>query len=218
MKACFPYPSFRAEGEKSHLAHRLGFLLAALVEMTTFHTNLIASSEILPDTRTEIVVRKHPKIEQEYVSIVSLDEPRKDLDRINNGKYSRPDYRMLDPHTKSGDIPYDGPVSSRKKVYVLAASLATAGAASAVAGAALFPATVAASSASGGGAGLAAAGAATAAAGGAISARALTQPTDLPEDYARIQESRLLETQSDFYKMHIEGKNSAKNGLPKEGN
>ena len=174
------------------------FLLAGTISVS-------ASSEVLPGTRTEVLVRRHPNTDKEYVSIASLDEPRKDLQRIHRGKYSRPDYRLLDPHTKSGEIPYDGPASSRKKVYILAASLAAGGAASAVAGAALFPAAAATTSASGG-TGLVAAGAAAAASGGAVSIRALTQPSDLPEDYARIQESRLLETQSDFYNMHIRKK------------
>lgn len=109
------------------------------------------ASEVIEETRTQVIVREHPKTGQPYVSIVSADNPDpKDPFTGQRQKFSRPDYRLLDPKIKAKDIPYEGPYSSRKKVYVFAASIAAVGAAGGIAGLATAPAATGAAGASGG--------------------------------------------------------------------
>lgn len=160
-----------------------------------------AENEVLPETQTEVVVRHHPQTGEPFISVVSRREPRRrDLDFGEVAKYSRPDYRLLDPKVRSGEIPYDGPYSSRKKVYILAATLATLGTVGSVAGAAAFPATAAASgSATGMGVGAGA----VAVSGAATAAAAIKLESEIPDDYSRTQESVLLERGTDFYKLHV---------------
>ena len=128
--------------------------------------------------------------------------PRKDLENLFGKKYSRPDYRMLQKGVSAKDVGYDGPYSSKKKIYILAATLATAGATAAVVGPALFPAAAAT-----GAVGSAAVPAVAAAAGGSAVAVAAKKYQDhfqnLPDDYNRESESKIIETETDFYKLYV---------------
>lgn len=111
------------------------------------------ASEVLEDTHTQVIVRNHPKTGKPYVSIIPGEkEAAEDPFTKQKSTYSRPDYRMLDPKVKSGEVPYDGPYSSSTKVYVFAATLATLGVAGGAIGLATVPASTAASN---GGVGLA---------------------------------------------------------------
>ena len=157
------------------------------------------SNEVLIKTQTKVVVREHPKTGDSYVSIISLDEaPRQDLLSTEDVPYPRPDYKMLESEVKARDVEYEGPYSSRKKVYILAGSLAAMG----VAGG-LLPVT-SVSGAAAGGSGLAAgASAGVATASGATAMAMMRKQDNLPEDYQRIQETELLEA-SDFYRIHLQ--------------
>lgn len=109
-------------------------------------------NEVLAPTNTKVAVREHPKTGKPYVTIVGPEGPSRNNPLSAPVKViSRPDYRMLDPKVKSGEIPYDGPVSDRKKVYALAGTLAVTGVVSGVAVAAAAPA---ATGAAAGGAGI----------------------------------------------------------------
>jgi len=130
------------------------FLLTFIFPSNTF------AGEIIEETHTQVIVREHPKTGQPYVSIVSSEGPvPADSFTGQRQKFSRPDYRMLDPKVKAKDIPYNGPYSDRRKVYVLAATLATVGTAGGVAGILAAPAATGAGAAGGAGAYLAGAGA-----------------------------------------------------------
>lgn len=140
---------------------------------------------------TLVMVREHPKTGEPYVSIVSSELPNSaDPFLRQRSRYSRPDYRMLDPKIKSGKIPYEGPYSDRKKVYVFAASLATLGVAGGAVG--MATASTAASAAAGGGAAYVAAGSAVA---GTATAAAMikSQPNPKKDSYRYSSESKLLE-------------------------
>jgi hypothetical protein len=142
------------------------------------------ASEVIEE-KTRVIIREHPKTGKPYVSIVSSDVPEPpDPFTGQKAKILRPDYRMLDPKMKSGEIPYEGPVSDRTKIYVLAASLATLG----VAGPALLPAAAPAAAgsagATGGAGALAAAG--TAVTVGPVAAVAIAgRPDPDKDDYDR---------------------------------
>ena len=113
-----------------------------------------AENEVLPETRAVVVIRQHPKTGKPYVVITDRGKNAPDpFAAIRTAKpVMRPDYRMLDPKIKSGQIPYEGPVSDRTKVYIFAASLAAVGT---VGGAAIIAAAPAATGAgAAGGAGL----------------------------------------------------------------
>lgn len=110
--------------------------------------NLFAA-EVIEETQTQVIVREHPKTGRPYISIVPREIPP-DPFSGRREKFSRPDYRMLNPRVKAKDIPYDGPYSDRKKVYLLAASLAAVGTAGGVAGLAAAPAAAAGTGAAGG--------------------------------------------------------------------
>ncbi len=162
---------------------------ALLLAFLMGHLVARASEEIKDTTHTQVVVRQHPKTGKPYVSIVPSDAVPADLFTGSATSYTRPDYRMLDPHFKNGDIPYNGPVSDRKKVYVFAATLMTVGTVGGAVGMATAPA--AAGTASGGagayvGAGAAVAGTATAASLAASKKR----PWD--EDFKHMSESKLV--------------------------
>ncbi|MBI3307589.1 MAG: hypothetical protein HYZ84_07285 [Candidatus Omnitrophica bacterium] len=105
--------------------------------MTIGLNNVFAEieAEVLPKTNTRVAVREHPKTGEPYVAIISAAGDDRGGPFAGMKKISRPDYRMLDPKIKSGTIPYEGPVSSRKKVYVFAASIAALG----IGGATLIP-------------------------------------------------------------------------------
>jgi hypothetical protein len=86
------------------------------------------------------------------VSVVSIDEPIPNSPFGFQGKaVTRPDYRMLDPNVKEGQIPYEGPFSDRRKVYLFAATLMTVGAVGGAVGTAAAPAAAGAGAAGGGG-------------------------------------------------------------------
>ena len=104
--------------------------------------------EVLEKLTTAVIIRNHPKTGKPYVCITSVNEDGNGVLPQSQG-YSRPDYRMLDPKVKSGEIPYDGPYSDSKRIYIFAASLATLGTVGGALGIAAVPATA---SASGGGA------------------------------------------------------------------
>ncbi len=164
-----------------------------------FGSFTFAQNEVIPESNTEVIIRKHPKTGDEFISIVDKENAsRQDLRAINSDKYSRPDYRLLDPKVRSGEIPYDGPYSSKKKIYILAASLATIG----VVGGATLP-VAATTAAAGTGSGIGVGTGAVAVTGAATAAAVIKLDSEVPDDYRRIQETTLLETKSDFYQMHI---------------
>src|SRR5690349_6630294 len=104
-------------------------LILPLILITAFQAPVFAEpTEVVPKTGTAVVVRENPKTGKSFVSIVDAQNPNAGYPfRGSPAKFSRPDYRMLDPHAKRGEIPYDGPYSDRRKIYYFAAGLATAG-------------------------------------------------------------------------------------------
>jgi len=146
-------------------------------------------SEVIEETKTQVIVREHPKTGKPYVSIVSNEGPVEDPFAGQRKKMTRPDYRMLDPKIKSGKIPYEGPSSDRKKVYLLAASLATVGT---VGGAlAIAAAPVATGAGATGGAGAYAAAGGAVAAGTASGAWKATRSDPKNEEFIHKSESKL---------------------------
>ncbi len=149
--------------------------------------SLSFASEVLEKTDTAVVVREHPKTGKPYVVITNQNQwvPGTPKGARHLLRLLRPDYRMLDPKQKN--IPYEGPVSNRKKIYALAATLAAGGTAAGLA----IP-TTAAASAAGGGAGYAAAGSGVAA--GTISTSLAASQPKPEEEYTREANSQLQET------------------------
>ncbi len=139
----------------------------------------VRASEVIPETNSEVIVREHPKTRKPYVVITSAESAAKDPFSGKRVTVQRPDYRMLDPKIKSKDVGYEGPYSSRKKVYVLAATLATVGAVGGTAIIAAAPAATGTGAAGGAGA-FGAAGGAVAA--GTISTAALQTKSDPEKD------------------------------------
>ena len=139
---------------------KIAFLLIAILWMPPVY----AGNEIIPETPTRVVVRQHPRTGKPFVSITGKDSAHDPFSEVRKGK--RPDYRMLDPKIKSGQIPYDGPSSDRKKVYALAAALAAVGTVGGIGIIAVAPAATGAGAA--GGAGV------YGAAGGAVAAGAIS--------------------------------------------
>ena len=120
-----------------------------------------SSNEVIRKTSTQVVVRIHSKTSRPYVSITPAGVPLDPKSVAVTTPITRPDYRMLDPKIKNGQIPYEGPSSNRTKIYVFAGTLAALGIAG---GAVAIAAPAASTSAAGGGAGVfAGAGAGTAA-------------------------------------------------------
>ncbi len=117
-----------------------------------FNSPAYADSEILREIPAKVMVREHPRTAKPYVVITSEEKALKDPFPAVRKKMNRPDYRMLDPKIKSGQIFYEGPSSDRKKVYVLAATLATLGAVGGTAVIAAAPAATGAGAAGGAGA------------------------------------------------------------------
>lgn len=147
------------------------------------------ASEVLEQTQTQAVVRNHPRTDEPYVSIVSPDRLNVDPFAGNRKSYLRPDYRMLDPKIKSGMIPYNGPYSNRKKVYIFAASLAAVGT---VGGTAIIAAAPAATgTAASGGAGAYLAGGAAVAAESAAEYAIAAKPDPKKDIYTQRSESKL---------------------------
>lgn len=175
-------------------------LLLSFVFVSSYTLRAETVNEVFEPTGTKVIVREHPKTGQTYVSIIDEDKPmRKDLLSLRDVKYPRPDYNMLESDVKPGSYEYEGPYSSRKKVYLLAGTLATMG----VVSYAAIP-TAAATGAAGSGIG---AGVTTGVltSSGLVTAAMVNKNSNLPDDYVRSSESVLLETESDFYQMHVEG-------------
>lgn len=143
------------------------------------------ASEVVPETNTSVLVREHPKTGKPYVVITSKDAVQQSYFQSSK-KVSRPDYRLLDPKVKSGQIPYDGPYSDSKRIYIFAASVATLGAGSLVTAAALPAAASSGAAAAGGGGAYLAAGGAVAA-GTTAAALASTKPNSKTDSF--VQES-----------------------------
>ncbi len=164
---------------------------------------VLEQKEINFPQHAAVMVRENSKTGTPYVVIVDPKAPRSDLASLDSNKYRRPDYRMLEKNVTAKDVGYDGPYSSKKKIYILAATLATAGATAAVVGPALFPAAAATGAAGGS----VAVPAAAAAVGGSALAVAAKKYQDhfenLPDDYSRESESKIIETETDFYQMFV---------------
>ena len=169
---------------------RMGKFVSALF-IFTFAVSSLYASEVIEDTHTQVVVREHPKTGKPYVSIVSRDKPLTDDPFAKaQSKFSRPDYHMLDPKIKSGQIPYDGPYSSSKKIYIFAATLATLGAGGMI-GAAALPAASTGAAASGGGAYLAAGSAVAAGTAGTVAIQTRSNPNQ--DNFIQISKSKAVE-------------------------
>lgn len=165
-------------------------LISVLILLSVPEISLAGENEVLPLTQTVVVVREHPRTGKPYASIT--DRSRAGMDpftAVRTAKpMSRPDYRMLDPKIKSGQIPYEGPVSDRKKVYIFAASLATLGT---LGGTAIIAAAPAATGAgAGGGAGMLAGAGAGVAAGTAVGTVAATRTDRHKESFKHTAESK----------------------------
>ncbi|MBN1493343.1 MAG: hypothetical protein JW938_04280 [Candidatus Omnitrophica bacterium] len=104
------------------------YLIAFIYVIALADCAAVDTIEIIDTSTTRVAVRIHPKTGNEYIAIYALDHEKPLYDfQVSGEKYSRPDYQMLSHTTRSGDIPYDGPVSDRTKIYVLAATLAASG-------------------------------------------------------------------------------------------
>ncbi|MDD5218694.1 MAG: hypothetical protein PHN49_10885 [Candidatus Omnitrophica bacterium] len=178
---------FKTSAMRSLRRVLLFLTMAALIVRPAF------ASEVLQETSTKVAVKVNPKTGKSYVSIVGADAVLPAHAVVIDGKLAqRPDYRMLDPKMKPGDVPYEGPYSNRTKVYVLAATLATVGTVSGIAAASAIPATTAATSAAGaGGAGVYAAGGAAVATGTVSTAWLASRPKPNDEDFRRGSESHV---------------------------
>ena len=154
--------------------------------------NPLFASEVIEETRTRVVIREHPKTGKPYVSIVSSEIPEPpDPFTGQRGRIIRPDYRMLDPKVKSGQIPYNGPVSDRTRVYIFAASLMTVGT---VGGAMIWAAAPAATGAgASSGAGALLAGGTAVTAGSAATYSIAARPDSKKEDYSHKSEYQLTD-------------------------
>lgn len=153
---------------------------------------LVHSSEVLEEIDAKVVVREHAKTGRPYVAITREESPH---DVIHPSEFplaavKRPDYRLLDPKFKPGQISYDGPSSNRTKVYVLAASLAAAGTLSSLAASAAIPAATGTGSA--GGAGVFAGGGAAVGAGSISTAWFKTRPRPDEDDFIRESGARAV--------------------------
>lgn len=130
-------------------------------------------NEVLQGGPVKVFVREHPQTGKAFVSLRKADSS-KDPFKGFVKREIRPNYKMLDAKTKSGEIPYDGPVSDMKKVYVFAATMMTLG----VAGGIVTVAIPAGAAGIGGGTGLFGAEAATvvAATAGTVAVQTHIQP------------------------------------------
>jgi|GEM_PF-1466665 len=169
-----------------------------------FANEVLNSQEIkMPNSGAVVMVRKNSKTGTPYVVITDPQNPRQDLAALDTHKYRRPDYRMLQKGVSAQDVNYNGPYSSKKKIYILAATLATAGATAAIVGPALFPAA-AATGAAGGSVMVPAAAAAVGGSALTVAAKKYQDHfQNLPDDYNRESESKIIETETDFYQMYV---------------
>lgn len=137
-----------------------------------------AESEVVPQVREKILVREHIRTGKPYV-VITNDAARNPLASLPVATRMRPDYRMLDPKVKKNSIPYQGPVSDRKKVYIFAGTIAALGTAGGAAIIATAPAATGVGAAGGAG-GYAAAG--TAVGVGSVSTALLQTRPDPDKD------------------------------------
>ncbi len=151
-----------------------------------------SASEVMPETAAKVIVRDHPRTGRPY-AVITSDASVNPFEKLPVLTKARPDYRMLDPKIKSGKIPYQGPVSDRKKVYVFAGSIATLGAAGGLAMMAAVPAAATGVGASGGGAGAYALAATALASGAASTAWIKTRPNPSKDKIEHAFESREIE-------------------------
>jgi len=168
-------------------------MLALLLLRLMLPGNAIcATNEVLVVSPTQVVMRQHPKTGKAFVSIVSAEAPEAgNLLAASGGTLLRPDYSLLDPNVKASDVPYEGPYSDRRKIYVFGVTLATIGVTGGVAGMALAP--TAGTAVGGGGAYLAAGGALMT---GAVSTAVIkTKPRVGEDDFKHTSESVVLETE-----------------------
>lgn len=133
----------------------------------------VFAGEVVEQTDTKVLVREHPRTGRAY-AVITADGVKNPLEALPVTTKARPDYRMLDPKLKSGAVPYEGPVSDRKKVYLFAGSLAALGTAGGAAIIAAAPAATGAGAA--GGAGLYGAAGTAVAAGTVSTALVKTKP------------------------------------------
>lgn len=108
------------------MKNRMRFFQFFLILAILFQ-NVLFADEVLTGVPVKIVKKEHPRTGKKFYSVVSEDIQKTGIAAVEKKNYSRPDYRFLDHTVKSGTIPYDGPSSSRKKVYVLAGTVATLG-------------------------------------------------------------------------------------------
>ena len=151
------------------------------------------ADEIISQTPTEVIVREHPQTGKPFVSVIDQGKGSEVRPwRAVSKKYSRPDYKMLNHRIKKGEYSYDGPVSDRKKVYILAASLTAVGVTAAVVGPAIAPAAASTGGASGG-AGAFAAGGATVLSGTAGAVSYKSRPDPERDFFSQTSESKAIE-------------------------
>ena len=175
------------------LKHNPNIMTVALIAMTSLLMAFqfpLAASEVIKETGSQIIIRYHPKTGKPYTAIVTGDKSVSPSPMGEQKKYSRPDYRLLDPKVKSGQIPYDGPHRDNTKIYLFAATLAAAGAA----GGALAIAFPAASTgAAAGGAGLFAGAGAAVTAGTAATVYQGTKVKPEDENFSQQSETRVIQ-------------------------
>lgn len=186
------------------------FTLICLLAMNSLcaQANEVLSSQDIawPDSGTKVMVRENSKTGTPYIVLADPAKPRMDLAALDSNQYRRPDYRMLEKNISAKDVGYDGPYSSKKKIYILAATLAVAGAGAAVAAPAIAPA---AAGAAGGSVMVPATAAVAGGSALAVAAKKYQEHFEnLPDDYSRESESKIIETETDFYKMYVERKTS----------
>lgn len=174
--------------ESSFQLKRAGIALVFFVCLLSVPQS--TGNEVLPETQTKMIERSHPRTGERYRVITAGAAPEsQNYFEGEPREYSRPDYRMLESDAQRGEIYYDGPVSSRKKVYIFAATVATLG----TVGAVSLPTAVAAGSAASGGAGACAVGGAAVAAGTLGGAVKLTKPAQ-NDDFVQTTKAEVLET------------------------
>ena len=190
-----PYIDYEAiQGQRLLRSLRSLAMTVLIAVLSIFFSSFpIFASEVLEQTQTRVIVREHPKTGKPYVSIVPGEGPIPEDPFVKQRQtMRRPDYRLLDPKIKSGEIPYEGPYSSSKKIYIFAATLATLGAAS-FAGAALLPIASSGVAASGGATYLAGGGAV--AAGAAAGTVALQKNDPKKDDFTQTSKAQTEEEQ-----------------------
>ncbi|MCM8775638.1 MAG: hypothetical protein NC930_04720 [Candidatus Omnitrophica bacterium] len=156
----------------------------------------VLASEVIPQTDTKVVIRKHPRTGEPYVCIIpSTGEVSRNPLPALQGTVSRPDYRLLDPNVKAREVPYQGPYSNRKRVYILAASLATVGTVGGAVGLAAAPAAT--GTAASGGAGVFAAGGTAVVTGAAAAVHAQTKINPEDENYSHTAQAESVRLPSE---------------------